>query len=197
MTSGEHLEHPEHPEARPLVVVISGMPGSGKTTLGRDLSDALHLPLVSRDLIKTGMHVTAHSTDPGEMKRFSSAAFDTFFAALDLLVAAGSSAIAEAAFHRERSAASLARLPDRADVAHLALHVDPSVALRRYRERAERGERHPAHADLDNLERLADDVDTYLLDRPAPLLRVDTTEGCTPALADIVAFVERCRRPSG
>jgi predicted kinase len=185
------------PADRPFVVVISGMPGSGKTTLGRDLSDALHLPLVSRDLIKTGMHVTVHSTDPRESKRFASAAFDVFFAAIDHLVASGVSTIVEAAFHRERSADSLARLHEQADVAHLATQIDPTVALRRYRERAERGERHPAHADLDNLETLAADTAKYRLDHPEPLLRVDTTDGLTPSLADIVAFITRCRGVTG
>ncbi len=44
--------------ARPFLVVITGAPGSGKTTLGWELSRLLHVPLVSRDDIKTGLHVT-------------------------------------------------------------------------------------------------------------------------------------------
>jgi uridine kinase len=34
---------------RPLFVVISGLPGSGKTTLGRELARALNLPLIDKD----------------------------------------------------------------------------------------------------------------------------------------------------
>jgi predicted kinase len=40
------------------LAVITGAPGSGKTTLGWELSRLLHVPLVSRDAIKTGLHVT-------------------------------------------------------------------------------------------------------------------------------------------
>jgi len=101
---------------RPLIVVISGMPGSGKTTLARELGDALHLPVVSRDLIKTGMHVTVDSRDPAEIKRFASAAFDLFFATVELLARGGASVIAEGAFHCGPSAPSLARLGTVGDV---------------------------------------------------------------------------------
>ena len=43
--------------ARPLLVFVSGKPGSGKTTLARRLAaeDALWLPLVSCDPIRVGM----------------------------------------------------------------------------------------------------------------------------------------------
>lgn len=169
------------------------MPGSGKTTLARELGDALHLPVVSRDLIKTGMHVTVDSTDPAEIKRFANAAFDVFYATVELLARGGASVIAEGAFHRDLSAASLARLGDVGDVVHLALRTDPDLALRRYRERAERGERHPAHADLFNLERLAANADVYLLDAPEPVLEVDTARGCRPPLPEIVSFIQRAR----
>ena len=33
----------------PLFVVISGLPGSGKTSLARQLAPALHLPLIDKD----------------------------------------------------------------------------------------------------------------------------------------------------
>ena len=41
-----------------VIAAIAGAPGSGKTTLGWELSRLLHVPLVSRDDIKTGLHVT-------------------------------------------------------------------------------------------------------------------------------------------
>lgn len=40
---------------KPLIVYISGAPGSGKTTLGRLLSEQLYIPQVSSDLIHGGI----------------------------------------------------------------------------------------------------------------------------------------------
>lgn len=95
----------ERAEDRPLLVLISGAPGSGKTTLARRLGDELHLPVVSRDLIKTGMHVTARSEDPAEIHRFAAQAFDLFFGVVEQLLRGGSSVVAEAAFHTDLSMA--------------------------------------------------------------------------------------------
>jgi len=62
---------------RPYVVIISGAPGSGRTTLGWELSRRLHVPFISRDDIKTGLHVTHRSDDPQEVWRFAQVALDT------------------------------------------------------------------------------------------------------------------------
>ena len=54
---------------RPLVVLLVGEPGSGKTTLGRALSEALHLPFLARDQVRRGLFFTAGawSAAPGEV----------------------------------------------------------------------------------------------------------------------------------
>ena len=38
-----------------IVVVVTGLPASGKTTLSRRLSEALRLPLLSKDLVKESL----------------------------------------------------------------------------------------------------------------------------------------------
>lgn len=37
---------------RPLIVPVLGLPGAGKTTLGKKVADALNLPFISKDDIK-------------------------------------------------------------------------------------------------------------------------------------------------
>lgn len=43
---------------KPLIVYVSGAPGSGKTTLATRLSDLLYIPRISSDLVHNGVRTT-------------------------------------------------------------------------------------------------------------------------------------------
>jgi predicted kinase len=164
------------PEPRPFVIAVGGIPGAGKTTLARRLAEMLHVPVLVRDEIKEGMHVTVGSDDPADVRRFAEAAFTAFWSVAADLVAAGVSLVMEAAFHREFAGAGFERLAHAGDVQLLWCTVDPEIALARYRARAPL--RHPAHADALQSERMAHPAfDRSVYDPPPgpwPLVRVDT-----------------------
>ena len=42
----------------PLLVVVSGMPSSGKTTVAEELARRLRLPLIAKDAIKESLYET-------------------------------------------------------------------------------------------------------------------------------------------
>jgi predicted kinase len=183
-------------ETRPFVVLVSGAPGSGKTTLGWELSRVLHVPFLSRDDIKTGLHVTHYSDNPAETLRFSIRAFETFFGTAQSLLEAGVSMVIEAAFHAGVSEPSIAELASHAEIAHIALTTDPATALHRYRERALAGLRHPAHDDIRYADEMASgrkDVGVYQLDIPYPTLLVNGADGWNPPLTEMAEFVRQNR----
>lgn len=183
--------------ARPLVVAVGGVPGSGKTTLARELADTLHVPVLVRDAIKEGLHVTHRSDDPAEVHRFAARAFDLFYASVDLLVHADVSMVIEAAFHRDFAVAEFDSLAKRVDLVAVWCSVPADLARVRYRARAERGERHPAHADLvaaDAMDR--SDLDWTIYAPPPgswPLIWVDTTGVRSPTVAVLAAQVLAAR----
>lgn len=113
---------------RPLLVIVHGKPGAGKTTLARRLAreDALGLSLPSRDAIKSGL-VETHGIETDEVRtRVAPLAFDLFYRTIDLWLRAGVSLIAEEAL---RSYTQVA------DLAVLACDTSDEEASRRYIER--------------------------------------------------------------
>jgi predicted kinase len=185
------------PDSRPFVIAVGGIPGAGKTTLARRLATALYVPLLVRDEIKEGMHITAGSDDPAEVHRFAAAAFEVFWSTARDLVDAGVSLVIEAAFHREYAGAEFERLHHRADLRVVWCHAEPEVALSRYRARAPL--RHPAHADERSAERMSHPAfDRTIYDPPPgpwPLLVVDTSGSePSPALATVCATLMEGRR---
>jgi predicted kinase len=182
--------------ARPFVVVVGGAPGSGKTTLARALGRSLHVPVLVRDEIKEGMHVTARSHDPAEVKRFAEAAFATFWATVRDLARAGVSVVAEAAFGRDRAGPDFETTARLADLVLVWCRVEHHVSLARYRARAP--VRHPAHADALMAERMDHPAfDWSIYDPPPgpwPRLDVDTASPATvPALPELCGQVLEMR----
>ncbi|MFI5068785.1 MAG: AAA family ATPase [Streptosporangiales bacterium] len=82
--------------SRPTLIVVSGPPGAGKTTLAHALAQAVGCPAICRDEIKEGMvhAVGGFTSGPGDA--LTMRAYPTFFAVLEVLLRAGVTTVAEA-----------------------------------------------------------------------------------------------------
>lgn len=69
---------PDTPSVARPFTVLSGMPGSGKTTLAWQLSRRLHVPFVCRDDIKSGLHRTHDVAEPADPWTYATTAFECF-----------------------------------------------------------------------------------------------------------------------
>jgi predicted kinase len=81
----------------PTLIIVSGPPGSGKTTCAHQIARAVGCPAVCRDEIKEGM---AHATPGfvgGAGDDLTRRTLPVFFEVIELLLKAGVTTVAEAA----------------------------------------------------------------------------------------------------
>ena len=120
-------------------VVVSGPPGSGKTTLAQALAPALELPLLAKDTIKQALMTVLPVPDVETSRLLGSAST----AALLAVAGETSGAVLESVWYPDRSLSGLRRLPGA--IVEVFCRCDPAVARRRYAERS--GSRAAEHFD--------------------------------------------------
>lgn len=114
-----------------------------------------------------------------------------FFAALDLLIRAGVTTVAEAAFQDRTWRLGLEPLIDVAELRIVHCVAAADLAFRRSLRRRKDNPRRSAHPDPDPSDK-ADwtrrHAEFERLDLAVPCLEVDTTSGYSPTLREVVAF---------
>jgi hypothetical protein len=159
-----------------LIIVMSGLPASGKTTLGRQLAAELGLPFIDKDDILVGLFDAHGVNGPDERSRLSRLSDET----LEQLVRSVDGAVVATFWRSDGFPASsgtptdwLTDLPGRL-VVEVLCDCRPQVAADRF----ERRQRHPGHFDrrVDPQTRLAgfEQLASAGPVTSGPIVRVDT-----------------------
>lgn len=157
----------------PLLVVVSGMPSSGKTTVAEGLARRLQLPLIAKDEIKESLYESIGADDVDASGRIGRAAFALIFDLARAALGAGASVIVEANFFRDQEA-EFASFPEH-QLVQLHCHAPLDTLVERYASRS----RHAGHHDAAKIKELPARFESGVHDAlrlAGNLVELDTTE---------------------
>jgi predicted kinase len=177
---------------QPSLIVVTGTPGSGKTTLAHTLAKTIRCPAICRDEIKEGYVNSAGRVDHSD-DAIGRHVYETFFSAIQFLLTHQITLVAEAAFQHKLWAPKLEELRQIAALRIIICAVDPRLARSRHIQRGladpDRERFHddrPVKAAREGIELPVGEYDPPRLD--VPTLTVDTTDEYRPSFDTVVSF---------
>jgi predicted kinase len=180
------------------LILVNGLPASGKSSLAKQLSEALAIPMLSKDGIKESLFDSLGWSDREWSMRLGVASMGLLWKIAREHVEIGATLILESNFVRRFADEAIAEMRAKTPVRVIEVHctADREVLVSRYRARADTNDRHPGHVEwsgeqmeLEFIPRLRTGSDEYI-EQADHLIEVDTTNFDQ---VDIDAIVEQVR----
>ncbi|HEX3568283.1 MAG TPA: ATP-binding protein [Candidatus Saccharimonadales bacterium] len=131
------------------LVLVNGIPGTGKTTLARKLTKDLGMPCLGKDMLKEFLFDTLGVGDLTWSQTLGGATFRMLYEFIDHMLTRGESIIIECPFYADAARPVIAKTlkATNARLVEVYCTTDPAVRRQRFIDRNESGDRHPGHVD--------------------------------------------------
>lgn len=187
---------------RPVLIVITGYQGSGKTTLSRKIAEQFHLPCFNKDDFKERLADVLGCEDRDESKRLSQATYAVLDYVTEELMRAGTSFLIESNFSAKFHSEKFGRLVDQYGYYPLQIlcKTEPEVLMERVTRRIQSGERHFAHKEQGEIDsgRFRTGIGEGRLDPlviGGKMFELDTTDFTTIDYEGLYAYIDKVLAP--
>ena len=167
--------------SKPYLVIITGFPGTGKTSLGRVLSDYLKAPFITKDAFKEIVFDTLGSSDQAWSRQVSGTAHRIMDYIIDEELRAGHGVILESNFKADVDSTRFEAIQKKYNCPCIQIlcWAEGGILAERFLARQRSDERHQGQVIDISDEQIRKDFAAgkcEILKIDAPLLEVDTTD---------------------
>ena len=152
--------------SEPLIIVVTGLPGTGKTTFARTIGERFLMPVLRKDAIKEPLLDVLGAHDAVASRRLSDASFAALFALARELFASRMCMVLEGNFRPGEHEPPLRNAIGSGAIAQILCTVDEPERLARLSKRDGDPARHPGHRDREQLSTPANATGNTFLDLP-------------------------------
>jgi predicted kinase len=164
---------------RKRLIIITGHPGSGKSTIARQLAERYQLLLISKDALKERIFDTLGTSDKARSLRVSATSHRIMDDIVEQELALGHSVIVESNFKVELDSKRFKTITQKhaADCIQILCEANGNILFERWQKRLQDGTRHEGHVEAIGLEQIRKDLSQpYLpLTLPGRLIKIDTS----------------------
>lgn len=135
--------------SKSVIILITGFPGTGKTTLGQTLSDKYKFPFITKDAFKECIFDTLGWSDKPWSLKVSAASHKIMDYIIDEELKAGHSIIVESNFKNCIDSDRFQKIQEKynCSIVQILCWADGDLVYERFMERKKTVHRHPGHVE--------------------------------------------------